>query len=284
MAHALPNQALRAAKNLKVLLFPGAGVVQRNSNELPLGCVLSNVYEHEAPIAEYVIMAILMFLTRVAQFEQTFREGKWNGTGRVGGEPHEEAQGKTVGLIGYGHIGQAVGKRALAFGMHVLAIKQRPEISENLDVLPHYLGGPDNLEHLLSRSDFVVIACPLTEQTRGWIGARELALMLPHSVLINVARAEIVQEKPLFDVLKNKRIQGAALDVWYQNPKTLGERIHGSHYEFHLLPNVLVTPHLFSAWTGPMIQRRLRKIAHNLMRLEQGLELNRVVLVGSWRP
>ena len=106
--------------------------------------------------------------------------------------------------------------------------------------------------------------------------------MLRDSVLINVARAEIVQEKPLFEVLKSNRIRGAALDVWYQNPKTLTQTIHGSQYEFHLLPNVLVTPH-FSAWTGPMIQRRMRKIADNLKRLEQGMELERVVMVGSWR-
>lgn len=166
--------------------------------------------------------------------------------------------------------------------MRVQVIRQRPQITASPGVFADYLGGPENLQRLLATSHFVVIACPLTAQTRGWIGARELNLMLPDSVLINVARAEIVQEKPLFEVLKSNRIRGAALDVWYQNPKTLTQTIHGSQYEFHLLPNVLVTPH-FSAWTGPMIQRRVRKIADNLKRLEQGMELERVVMVGSWR-
>jgi phosphoglycerate dehydrogenase-like enzyme len=278
----LPSQALPAAENLKLFLYPGAGFVQQHSDELPAGCALSNVYEHEVPISEYVMMVILMFLTRVRHFEQTFRAGHWNGTGRVGGEPHEEAQGKTVGLIGYGHIGQAIAKRAASFGMRVQAIRQRTHLSASPDFTPGYLGGPENLEQLLATSHFVVIACPLTARTRGWIGARELNVMLRDGVLINVARAEIVQEKALFEALKSNRIRGAALDVWYQNPKTLTQTIHGSQYEFHLLPNVLVTPHL-SGWTGPMIQRRMRKMADNLKRLEQGMELERVVMVGSWR-
>jgi phosphoglycerate dehydrogenase-like enzyme len=89
IAHELPEEALPLAQNLKLFLYPGAGFVQQRTDELPAGCVLSNVYEHEVPIAEYVMMTILMFLTRIEYFEQLFRVGNWRGTGRIGGEPHD---------------------------------------------------------------------------------------------------------------------------------------------------------------------------------------------------
>jgi glycerate dehydrogenase len=97
------------------------------------------------------------------------------------------------------------------------------------DFAPEYLGGPENLEQLLATSHFVVIACPLTARTRGWIGARELSFMLRDSVLINVARAEIVQEKPLFEALKSNRFQ-VRRSMWYQKSETLNPNHPWSQY------------------------------------------------------
>jgi lactate dehydrogenase-like 2-hydroxyacid dehydrogenase len=145
-------------------------------------------FQYEVPIAEYVVMVILMFLTRIEHFQSMFRDGNWSGTGRVGGAPHDEAQGKTVGLIGYGHIGQEIAKRAASFGMLVRAIKQRPQTTTTLDRVSQHLGGPEDLEASLAMSHFVVIACPLTAKTRDGLGAKELALMGADGVLINVAR------------------------------------------------------------------------------------------------
>jgi phosphoglycerate dehydrogenase-like enzyme len=272
-----------AACRLKLLAFPGAGVMHSDANELPAGCVLTNVFEHGAAIAEYVVMCILQHVSMVRRYDLSFRQGRWDGSGRVGGEPHEEALGKRLGMIGYGHIGQAVALRANAFGIEVNAICRQPNRPLGDDVPElHSRRGTDALEDLLQVSDFVLVACPLNAQTRGMIGVRQLALMRRGALLINVARAEIVQEEPLYDAVSEGWIC-AALDAWYRYPDNVGETLHGSRFPFHGLENVTLTPH-FSAWTTAMIDRRMRSIAANLDRLARGEPLARAVLCGTWEP
>ncbi len=104
----------------------------------------------------------------------------------------------------------------------------------------------------------------------------------PEAFLINVSRAEIVREQDLYDALACGRLAGAALDVWYQYPKP-GETGHGSRLPFHALPNVYCTPH-YSAWSRGMILRRIDRMCETLGRLSRGEELERIVLVGRWRP
>jgi len=276
----LPPEALPFAKRLKLFLFPGAGVPEADSSSLPEGCVLSNVFEHEIPVAEYVLMTILMHVTGIVHTAQRFRLGDWDGNGRVGGKPHREAYGHKLGLLGYGHIGQTVAKRALAFGMEVQAVRKNPKQPVEEDVT--ILTGSSALDRLLETSDFLVIACPLKEDTRGLIGEQQLRRMKKDAVLINVARAEIVDEATLYRALSEKWFAAAVLDTWYQYPAHSGERIWGSRFPFHQLENVLMTPH-FSAWTQPMIERRADRMADNLKRLAQGRPLERIVMMGSWR-
>lgn len=285
LALALPPAARACARGLRVFLNPGAGVAHCAASELPKGCALVNCYEHETPIAEYVMMAILMHLTGIQEKAAAFREGRWLGSGRTGGEPHGEAQGQTVGLLGFGHIGQAVAARAKAFGMRVLAIRGRDgePAAAPATGAADFLGWPADLPLLLRESDFLVIACPLTAQTRGMLGAAELALMKPSACLINIARAEVAEEAALYEALRSRRIAGAALDVWYQYPPDNHSRGHGSALPFHLLPNVLATPH-FSAWTHGMLDRRIARMAETLDRVARAEPLERVVLVGDWEP
>jgi phosphoglycerate dehydrogenase-like enzyme len=278
----LPPNALPSATQLRAFFFPGAGVLQRDANEFPEGCPVCNVYEHEIPIAEHVFFAILRHVTRVPTYATAFQSGRWEGTGRLGGETHGECFGKTIGILGFGHIGQEIAKRALAFGMRVEAIRRTPNSGEDLPVAPHFLGGPESLRCVLKKSDFFVVACELTAETRGCLGPDELSLLKRESLLINVARAEVIDEPALFESLRANRFS-AALDVWYRYPATKAEIMHGSQYPFHELPNVLVTPHL-SAWTEPTVRRRIQKIAANLDRLSRGQTLENVVFRGTWKP
>lgn len=279
LALRLPCQARGCAQRLRLFLFPGAGVMHTHPSELPAGCNLCNVYEHEIPVSEYVLMVVLMHLIEVERHLASFRRGRWEGNGRIGGVPHSEAYGRTLGLIGYGHIGQAVAARAKAFGMRVIAVRKN-SASPPSGTAPDELFGPDGLPAVLAQSDFVVLACPLTDSTRGLIGPRELEQMRGSAMLINVARAELVEEEALYAALKDRRIAAAALDVWYQYPSTNDQFLHGSTFPFHELPNVVVTPHL-SAWTGAMLARRGRAMAANLNRLAAGKPLERVILVGN---
>ncbi len=277
-----PSALTASARQLRLIHCVGAGTDLFELPAIPPGCTLCNVYEHEIPIAEYIMLCALMFATRVRQADAAMRRGVWADSGRHDGQFHEEVFGKTLGLIGFGHIGGAVAQRARAFGMKVLAVRRRvntdgltapgSEAHPDLD----WCGPMSELPQLLCQSDYVAIVCPLTPQTRGLLGEAELRLLKPTAVLINPARAGIVDEDALFRALSERWFAGAALDVWYQYPSDLSTVMHGSKHPFHELPNVLVTPH-FSAWTEAMVRRRYQKIAENLDRLARGEPLERIV-------
>ena len=281
IATSLPSAARAKAPNLRAFLFPGAGVFQPDPSAYPAGCPVLNVFEHETPIAEYALMMMLAHVTHLRSTLESFRAGRWDGSGRVGGAPHGELDGQTVGLIGYGHIGQAIAARARAFGLRVVAAYKAGD-GPPLAVTPDLALAPSDLETLLSQSAFLVIAAPLTAETRAMIGSAQLALLPPSAFLINVSRAEIVDEEPLFLALSSGRLAGAALDVWYQYPDP-GQPGFGSRFPFHELPNVFCTPH-YSAWSSGMILRRIEAMCRNLLRLADGQPLERVVLMGSWKP
>jgi phosphoglycerate dehydrogenase-like enzyme len=128
--------------------------------------------------------------------------------------------------------------------------------------------GPDALLHVLTRSDYVVLTLPLTPETRGLLGQRELRAMKPTAILVNVARAQLVDEDALYDALAQARIRAAALDVWYRYPCDAGPT-QPANRPFHQLPNVLMTPHV-AGWTDGMLEARAALIAENIRRTARG--------------
>jgi phosphoglycerate dehydrogenase-like enzyme len=162
--------------------------------------------------------------------------------------------------------------------MHVSAICRNPAGKQAGEVT---LGSISDLPALVESSDFLLIACPLDATTRGMIGAEQLRRMKPGALLVNVSRAEIVDEEALWTALRDGWIGGAVLDVWYRYPAEPGLTGYGSTFPFHQLPNVVTTPH-YSAWTQPMIERRMLRIAENLDRVAEGRRPDRMVLIGSF--
>jgi phosphoglycerate dehydrogenase-like enzyme len=177
-----------------------------------------------------------------------------------------ELGGKTLGILGYGRIGQAVARRARAFDMTVRAIRQAPS-GASVEGLAS-LSGPEGLDALLREADYLAVTLALTPETRGMLGARELGLMKRSAVLVNVARGEVVDEDALYDALAGGGIAGAALDVWYRYPAAPGPTLP-SRRPFHELRNVLMTPHV-SGWTEGMLQARAAVIAGNVERVARG--------------
>ena len=160
----------------------------------------------------------------------------------------------------------AVDRRALAFDMDVLAIR-RDATQPDPNRLA-FVRGPAALDEVLGRADYLAITLALAGDTRGLIGARQLARMKSTAVLINVARGEVVDEDALYDALHQGVIAGAALDVWYRYPA--GDApTHPGHRPFHTLPNVLMTPHV-SGWTEGMMDARAGVIAENIHRIARG--------------
>ncbi|HYB70542.1 MAG TPA: 2-hydroxyacid dehydrogenase [Candidatus Bathyarchaeia archaeon] len=264
---AFTREMAAAAPRLRLVQVPGAGLDRIDRGALQPGTALANAYGHEVGIAEYVIGAMLALARDFCRLDARLRRGEWESVWSGVPVPlWTELAGKTLGIVGYGRIGQAVARRALAFDMEVLAIRRdaaRPD--------PHRLGflrGPEALDELLVRSDCLALTLTLGPDTRGLIGRRELALMKPTATLVNVARGEIVDEEALYEALRSGRLAAAALDVWYRYP-TGSAPTHPGRQSFHTLPNVLMTPHV-SGWTEGMMESRAAVIAENIHRTARG--------------
>jgi len=254
----------------RLLHLPGAGDDAVDKGCLSPGSVICNVFEHETSLAEYVLAAMLEHAIGYGRLRQQFQADRWQQT-YAARNTHAELHGKTLGLIGYGHIGRAVADRARAFGMKVHAISNSGNAPGS-----HWCATPDKLDELLENADYLVIACPLTPATRGMIGERQLTAMKRSAVLINISRAQIVEEKPLYEALLRGRLAGATLDVWYAYPTADNPHVPPAQCPFWELPNVHCTAHT-SALTEELYERRYAVIAANLGRLRRGEPLSNVI-------
>jgi phosphoglycerate dehydrogenase-like enzyme len=258
-----------AAKCLKLVQVPGSGLERIDRSALPAGAFLANVYGHETGIAEYVLGAMLTLTRDFARLDTALRHGIWESQWAVGVPPPPvwpELAGKTLGILGYGRIGQCVARRARAFDMEICAIRR--DVTRSAADELALLGGLECIDEVLRRSDYLVIALPVTPETRGLIGDKQLHTMRPTAVLVNVSRAEIIDAEALYHALAMRTIAGAALDVWYHYP-TAAAPMLPARQPFHKLPNVLMTPHV-SGWTAGMLETRAQLIAENIHRAARG--------------
>lgn len=257
------------ARRLRLVQVPGAGLDRIDRAALPEGTWLANAYGHEVGIAEYVIGGILAWTHRFDQLDAGLRQGRWDSPWVPDAPPpppRPVLAGKTLSILGYGRIGREVARRGRVFGMQVWATRRNVGLTDPSEL--DFLGGPDDLDTLLRAADYLAVTLELSPETRGLLGARELALIKPSAVLVNVARAEILDEAALYRALADGTIGGAILDVWYQYPSS-GAPTYPSRLPFHELPNVLMTPHI-SGWTEGTLDARARLIAENIRRAERG--------------
>ncbi len=260
---------------LKLLQVGGAGYDAVEIDVLPKGVTLCNVFEHEASVAEYVLLAMLEWGHRLGEANSAVRAGDWSRASKFSGPPDEEIAGKTVAIIGLGRIGRAVAKRAKACEMRVIAANRTPSVSDpNVErVYPL-----TEMNKALAEADFVVLACALTPETSGLIGAEALTAMKPNGVIVNVARGPVIDETALAAALAAKKIGGAVIDVWWKYPDRTqaGDFLAGT--KLNGLDNVLLSPHV-AGWSTGTLRRRARFIAAQLDRLARGEALVNVVLV-----
>ncbi|MGC8802061.1 MAG: D-2-hydroxyacid dehydrogenase [Chloroflexus sp.] len=194
---------------------------------------------HAIPISEFVMLFALSHVKQATRLHQLQAAHQW----REHDLQLRELAGSTMLIIGLGQIGQAIATRASAFGMRVWGSRRTPRPTPGVERVV----GEGAWRTLLPEADFVVIATPLTPFTRGMFGREELALMKPDAYLINIARGEIIDETALIEALHNRRIAGAGLDVFTQEPLPPDS-------PFWTLPNVFVTPHI--SWNSPFIRSR----------------------------
>lgn len=271
------DAAMPPAPNLKLLQIPASGLDAIDLDTVPLQAAVCNVYEHEVAIAEYTFNGMLEWVVGLARRHAAFKGGDWTGTPSLAGETRGELAGMTVGCLGYGSIGRAVARRALAFDMKVMALTQTPR---PLQPEPDFMGSYGDLGAILGEVDFLVICCPLTDATRGLIGRVELAAMKDSAVVINVARGHIADEDALFTALSTGVIGGAILDTWYQYPSPGALDIRPSRHPYHELDNVLMTPHI-SGWSEGQQLRRWAKTGDNIEALMTGGDLINLIRPGK---
>jgi phosphoglycerate dehydrogenase-like enzyme len=214
------------------------------------------------PLADWVAGVMLMFAFDLRRVIRQQEQGEWK---LVFGTMLE---GRTLGIVGYGAIGSAAATRARAFGMKIAALRRHPERLQ-ADPLVDQVYGTPQLKELAAASDYLLVATPLTSETRGMIGAAEIAAMKPSSVLINVGRGPVVDEDALTRALQSGQIRGAALDVFSTEPLPAGHPFWG-------MSNVLVSPHTADRVEG-FLAPALQCFFENADRFLKGTALLNVV-------
>jgi phosphoglycerate dehydrogenase-like enzyme len=263
------REYLKEAKALKWIQVPAVnihpllniGLAERNILVTNSRGLLS------VAIAEHVIGFMLVFSRKFLQswrFQQMHQYGARELLNDP--PPMTELRGKTVVILGAGGIGKEVAKLSKAFGMRVLASKKHPEKLENFDVIY----GAENFREALPEADYLVLSLPRTSETDHLIGIDELSQLKSSCVLINVARAKIVDHDALITSLKENRIRGAALDVFEQEPLPADSVL----YE---LPNVFLTPHTAGVDTAEHWPRMTELFVENLRRYIEGRPLRNIV-------
>jgi len=253
----------QGAHALELLICPAAGTEMIDKAALGKGVELVAGIGHEIPMAEYVIGALVALRQKFFAADAALRRGEWR-FGYFGSrELVEELCGSSLGLIGFGRVGEEVARRAVAFGIRCLAVTLHPDKPIAPGLLaepPARLDDGASVDSIISRSDAIVVACALSPLTQGLVDARRFALMSPRAVLVNVARGPIVDEQALFDALSSRCIAGAAIDVWYRYPRKSSDTLTPGDLPFERLDNVIMTPHA-SAWTPAARERRIAYIA-----------------------
>ncbi|WP_082506690.1 2-hydroxyacid dehydrogenase [Arthrobacter sp. Leaf337] len=264
-----------AAGRVRLVHVTGAGYDKISFPHLAQSALVANTFHHARPIAEHVLMVTLMLSRNVAAADREVRQGQWRTIATADDVPfHPVLADLTLGLVGLGSIGAEVARMAGSLGMKVRAVRRNPAAALPQGVSLDRVGGNNELHELLAASDVVVVTVPLDSGTEGMIGAAELSAMKPSAFLINVARGPVVDQAALYAALKERRIAGAGLDVWWGSPAD--GVVPPAELPFASLQNTVLTPH-HSGHARTTFERRAADIAANIGLLARGGELVNLV-------
>lgn len=226
-------EGLKALKGLEFLQTVSAGVDHLPFLELPADLLIaSNPGAYGEPMADHAMAMILALAKRLRQVHNELARGKFNQT-----TESKDLAGKVLAILGFGGIGQAIARRGRAFGMQIYAVNTSGRTDQPVD----WVGTLQDLEAVLRQADVMVLSLPLTKQTHGLLGQRELSWLKPRAILVNVARGAIIDQDALFaHLLANPDFQ-AGIDAWWVEP--FGSGKFELRHPFLELENVLGSPH-----------------------------------------
>jgi len=244
LVRGVPTSAqLAACVHLERVIIPYAGVPERTRSLVSerAGLSLHNLHHNAAPAAELAIALLLAAVKRVVPHDRDLRGGDWRR--RYGISETTTLAGRHALILGYGAIGRRVARMCRGLDMSVAAIRRGRDGGTREDAIE--IHSVADLHALLPRADALMVCLPLTKETRGLVGAAELALLPEQACLVNVGRGALVDEEALFASLTDGRLDCAGLDVWYRYPHEEAERAATmpSTQPFHELDNVVLSPH-----------------------------------------
>lgn len=265
LAWSVREDQIRAARKLKWIHTGMAGL-----NWILIPAVIesdiivsSSKGIHAIPIAEHTMALLLAFTRRLVDCFESQKLSTWNRSDIWAATPSfDELHGKTIGILGLGALGAEIARRARAFGMRVVGFKRN--VGSGHDVADAVYPAQLLDEHLPSL-DFLVVAVPLTDDTRGMIGVRQFERMKRSMFIVNIARGDIIDQDAMIDALNSGRIAGAGLDVFVPDPLPDGHPLYSAK-------NVILTPHI--SGVSHMLWRRVMDIwVENIRRFMEGRPL-----------
>ncbi len=241
--------------SVRMIQLLSAGADSVPYENIPADIVVAgNVGAYSEPIAEHVLAMVLALAKNLFREHRNLMQGKFNQSGLT-----RKLSGSICGILGFGGIGRATARLMRGLGMRIYAINTSGRTDEQVE----FIGTLDNLKHVLSISDVLVISLPLKKKTRGLIGKQELEWMKANAILINVARGEIIDEAALYSHLVSNSDFSAGIDTWWIEPFSHGE-FHTS-YPFLELPNLIGSPHN-SAMVPGITEEAIRRAVENVKR------------------
>ena len=265
------KEDLEQARKLKLIQITFAGVdkldfdLYKNRKDI----YICNIHANRTAVAEHAFALILALAKNIVTNDRNLRLGRWHRLSTK--EPTVQLRGKSLGIVGLGSIGWEIAKIGHTLGMKVFALKRKIEEKDlkTKNILV-FLGEKKDLEKVIKKSDFTVVTVPLTQETKGLFGKKELKLM-KGKYLINISRGKVIDEETLFKSLKEGNLAGAAIDTWYQYPTSKQKEISPSKYDFHKLDNIVMSPHT-AGYTDKALEENIKSVFDNIVRIYYGEE------------
>jgi len=234
------RESLEVSLHLKSIIIPWAGLPKATREimlEFPQVSV-HNLHHNAGATAEMALALLFATAKFIIPMDQTMRQGNW--TPRYEANPSISLEGKTALILGYGSIGQHIGRVLKAMGLRIIGIRRSPKPDEVAEVY-----GLDDLQRLLPETNILMVTAPGTPDTKGLVGTGELTLMPKGGILINVGRGPIVDQEALYQALISEHLYAAGMDVWYNYPADEDARASTfpADYPFHELDNFVMSPH-----------------------------------------
>jgi len=271
-------EMLAALPNLRSLIIPWAGVSPETFDiirEFP-HVSIHNLHHNALPVAEYALALLLSAANSIVSVDRALRANDWRP--RYTHTASTLISGKSILILGFGSIGKALSNLLVGFNMYIMAMRSSVNFPVHDDLVQIF--PPNHLHDLLPRADFLVVTLPLTPSTKGLIGEKELSLLPPHAVFVNIGRGEIIDQAALYKTLKMHPTMAAGIDVWYNYPKSEPDRSNTppADYPLHELENLVMSPHRAGSLNQTDIEvLRMTHLAELLNQAARGKQMSNLV-------